>query len=245
MEASCNWRADLCVRPIYYKSRGLCGRHYALARRHGILDAEYPKPALAAVCKADDCTRPRVTKGYCHGHYVHYEYRGLPGPMGKPKHFLSNVDLDAETGTCVICGPATPVLISRRRGTQERYARMCLSLYPALQERALRRLAETSYVLLPEERDAMLAAQGGTCANPVCDVGDDRTSRWTRLAIDHDHTAGPDGVRGLLCRRCNASVGMSPGDRLRGVLGLAVYLARHERPDLLSELDSVLGAVRP
>jgi hypothetical protein len=122
---------------------------------------------------------------------------------------------------------------------------MCLSLYPAVQERALRRLARVSYVLLPEEREAMLAAQGGTCANPVCSLGDDGKSRWTRLAIDHDHTAGPDGVRGLLCWRCNVSVGMSPGDRLEGVLGLAVYLARHERPDIVPELDAVLNGVRP
>ncbi len=100
----CKWREAPCQREIYYLSRGLCARHYALARRRGILAEEYPKPVMPAVCKAENCTRPRVTKGYCHGHYVHYEYRGHTGPMGPPKHFLSDVDLDDETATCAVCG---------------------------------------------------------------------------------------------------------------------------------------------
>src|SRR4051812_2411464 len=97
VEGTCNWKEESRKNAIYYKSRKLCARHYALARRRGILEQEYPKPALAAICKAEDCTRPRVTKGYCHGHYVHHEYRGLTTPMGAPKHFLSDVNLDAET----------------------------------------------------------------------------------------------------------------------------------------------------
>ncbi|MFQ1000919.1 endonuclease domain-containing protein [Modestobacter sp. SSW1-42] len=198
---------------------------------------------LDAVCKAEGCTRPRVTKGYCHGHYVHHEYRGLTTPMGKPKHFLTNVDLGEETATCALCGDNTPVLISYRRGTGERYARMCLSLYPGVQERALNRLAKSSYVLTATEREALLERQGGICANPSCDARDDDTSRWTRLATDHDHRSTDHAVRGLLCRRCNASIGMAPGDSLIGVLGLAVYLAAHERPRMAGVLDGLLNEV--
>jgi hypothetical protein len=242
---NCQWKEATCDRAIQYKSRGLCAKHYARARYKGILERDFPKPVLDAVCKADDCTRPRVTKGYCHPHYIHHEYRGLKTPLGKPKHFLSDVDLDSETATCALCGPNTPVLVSYRRGSRERYARMCLSLYPGVQERALRRLVNSTYMLTTEQREALLAAQGGTCGNPVCGAGDDLTSRWTRLSIDHDHDhpTSQEGVRGLLCRRCNASVGMAPGDRLSGVLGLAVYLARHERPDLVARLSGVLGMV--
>lgn len=196
---------------------------------------------LNAICKAADCARPRVTKGYCHGHYVHHEYRGLTAPMGKPKHFLTNVDLEEETATCALCGENTPVLISYRRGSGERYARMCLSLYPGVQARALSRLAETSYVLTTAERQALLEKQGGVCANPSCDAGDDETSRWTRLATDHDHASADHAVRGLLCRRCNASIGMAPGDCLIGVLGLAAYLATHERPHVAGVLHGLLN----
>jgi hypothetical protein len=237
----CEWNEDRCAREVYYRSRRLCARHYALARRRGILDDLYPKPILPAVCKADDCTRPRVTKGYCHGHYVHHEYRGLMTPMGPPKHFLSDVNLDEETATCAICGNGAPVLVSRRRGSVERYARMCMSLYPGVQERAQQRLAATSYALTTAEREELLAEQGGTCANPSCNTPDSEASRWVRLATDHDH-ASPDGaVRGLLCRRCNASIGMAPGDNLTGVLGLAVYLAEYEHPEAAGELRRLLG----
>ena len=236
----CQWKSATCERDVYYISRKLCGRHYALARRQGVLDDEYPKPVLDAVCKAEGCTRPRVAKGYCHGHYVHHEYRGLTTPMGKPKHFLTNVDLGEETATCALCGKNTPVLISYRRGTGERYARMCLSLYPGVQERALNRLVESSYVLTATEREALLAQQGGVCANPSCDARDDDTSRWTRLATDHDHQSTDHAVRGLLCRRCNASIGMAPGDGLIGVLGLAVHLARHEVDQLTDQLTGAL-----
>ena len=242
---TCQWRQSTCDRDIQYKSRGLCAKHYARSRYKGILERDFPKPVLDAVCKADDCTRPRVTKGYCHSHYVHHEYRGLKTPLGKPKHFLSGVDLDGETATCALCGPGTPVLVSYRRGSGERYARMCLSLYPGVQERALRRLVDTTYMLTTDQREALLAVQGGTCANPVCDARDDPTSRWTRLSIDHDHEhpTSQEGVRGLLCRRCNASIGMCPGDRLSGALGLAIYLARYEQPDLVDQLNGVLKLV--
>jgi hypothetical protein len=236
----CQWKESTCERDVYYISRRLCARHYALARRQGFLDDEYPKPVLDAICKAEGCTRPRVTKGYCHGHYVHHEYRGLTAPMGKPKHFLTNVDLDEETATCALCGENTPVLISYRRESGERYARMCLSLYPGVRERALNRLAKTSYVLTTAEREELLKKQGGVCANSSCAAQDDDTSRWTRLATDHDHAAADDAVRGLLCRRCNASIGMAPGDNLMGVLGLALYLARYEAEALVGALTGAL-----
>ncbi len=184
-----------------------------------------------------------MTKGYCHGHYVHHEYRGLKTAMGPPKHFLSDVDLDEETATCAICGEGTPILVSRRRGSGERYARMCMSLYPGVRERAQQRLAATSYALTAAERDEMLAQQGGTCANPSCDTPDAETSRWVRLSTDHDHASVAGAVRGLLCRRCNAAIGMAPGDNLTGVLGLAVYLAEYEHPGMAGELRRLLGSL--
>ena len=163
--------------------------------------------------------------------------------MGPPKHFLSDVNLDEETATCTICGEGSPVLVSRRRGSGERYARMCLSLYPGVQERAQQRLAATSYALTAAERIEMLAQQGGTCANPSCDTPDAETSRWVRLSTDHDHASEDGAVRGLLCRRCNASIGMAPQDNLTGVLGLAVYLAEYERPETAGELRRLLGSL--
>jgi hypothetical protein len=120
---------------------------------------------------------------------------------------------------------------------------MCLSRYPAVQKRGRDWLAATSYGLTDDERAALLERQGGVCANPSCGRPDSGESRWSRLATDHDHGSPDDNVRGLLCRLCNASIGMAPGDNLTGVLGLAVYLAEYERPESAGELSGLLGSL--
>jgi Recombination endonuclease VII len=101
----------------------------------------------------------------------------------------------------------------------------------------------TSWALTDEERAARLAEQGGVCANPSCRRPDSDTSRWSRLATDHDHASPDNNVRGLLCRLCNASIGMAPGDSLTGVLGLAVYLAAYEHSNLVEAIGDLLDAV--
>lgn len=83
MNAACRWKGAACERETHYESRGLCSKHYSPTRRRGILE-EYPKPVLPAICKVEGCTRPRVTKGYCHSHYIRLEYHGLSGPLGPP-----------------------------------------------------------------------------------------------------------------------------------------------------------------
>lgn len=68
------------------------------------------------------------------------------------------------------------------------------------EETAARQL-ERRYGILPGERDAMLAAQGDSCA--ICGA-DDPGSRqgWN---TDHDHGTGV--VRGILCHGCNVGLG--------------------------------------
>ena len=53
------------------------------------------------------------------------------------------------------------------------------------------------YGMTPEDREAMLEAQGGMCA--IC-------GQTKELVIDHDHKTGR--VRGLLCRHCNFVIGL-------------------------------------
>lgn len=75
----------------------------------------------------------------------------------------------------------------------------------------------------------MLVQQRGVCA--IC-KGVLNSSRYTKLAVDHDHKTGR--VRGLLCTNCNTAVGLmkdSPG-RLRAA---ANYLA-----DTKSDVEDIV-----
>jgi hypothetical protein len=57
------------------------------------------------------------------------------------------------------------------------------------------------YGLREADYDAMLAAQGGSCAMCHCFPHSKRNANHKYFSIDHDHETGY--VRGLLCVRCN------------------------------------------
>jgi hypothetical protein len=76
--------------------------------------------------------------------------------------------------------------------------------------------ALAQYGLTIESYDAMLTEQAGVCA--IC--GRENASK-RRLAVDHDHATGE--VRGLLCNRCNAGIGLL-GDTAEAVARAVVYL---------------------
>lgn len=63
------------------------------------------------------------------------------------------------------------------------------------------------YGLSPEEYDALLVAQDNKCA--ICEEPETSSDRrWgglKRLAVDHCHNTGK--IRGLLCSRCNTTLG--------------------------------------
>ncbi len=72
-------------------------------------------------------------------------------------------------------------------------------------ERARRHHLKRQYDITPEEYDAMLEKQDGSCA--ICHSetpGNSRRSIY--FAVDHCHTTG--AVRGLLCHQCNTALGL-------------------------------------
>ena len=71
--------------------------------------------------------------------------------------------------------------------------------------------------------DALLLLQHGRCA--ICDQPEDNS--W-ELSVDHSHTSGR--VRGLLCRRCNAGIGLLR-EAPEALLRAAAYLVRTEEAD--------------
>lgn len=76
------------------------------------------------------------------------------------------------------------------------------------------------YGLTPESYDALHAAQGGVCA--VCRQAETSTNQYgpLNLSVDHCHRTGK--VRGLLCARCNRSLGLL-GDDSERIYALARY----------------------
>ena len=66
-----------------------------------------------------------------------------------------------------------------------------------------------TYRMSKKDYDAMLDAQGGVCA--ICGRADDGSGH--KLSVDHNHETG--AVRGLLCHRCNASLGCLDDDPTR------------------------------
>ena len=95
-------------------------------------------------------------------------------------------------------------------------------LYGGTREYHLRR----RYGLTSAEVNAMIEAQGGTCA--VC--------TGPAQHVDHDHATGE--VRGILCFNCNQALGNARDD-VQVLRGLARYLELHQKPTLRLVVDQV------
>ena len=65
-----------------------------------------------------------------------------------------------------------------------------------------------SYGLQVKDWDALFARQGGVCA--ICGQPETRynnkSKKTQKLCVDHNHRT--DAVRGLLCHRCNSTIGL-------------------------------------
>jgi hypothetical protein len=83
----------------------------------------------------------------------------------------------------------------------------------------------SSYGMTAMDYDAMLAAQGGRCANPGCRT--DAPRGMGRFHVDHDHRTGK--IRGLLCNGCNLALGhLGDGCNNDRIFGLHAYAMSHE-----------------
>jgi hypothetical protein len=101
------------------------------------------------------------------------------------------------TKRCSHCGETKPIddffpRRSRKDGRVE-YCRPCAQL-----RKRMNGLHER-YGITPQEFDALMTSQGGGCA--ICR----KPPRSRRLHVDHEHVTGR--IRGLLCFKCNASIG--------------------------------------
>ncbi len=76
-----------------------------------------------------------------------------------------------------------------------------------------------NYKLTVEQYDAIFAYQGGVCYACKCS----EPVKGRRLSVDHDHATGL--VRGLLCSRCNPTLGKIENAYKRYGLGKVLDLS--------------------
>jgi hypothetical protein len=84
---------------------------------------------------------------------------------------------------------------------------------PEGKEKALDMYRRRQYGMMPDEFAILVSAQSGLCA--ICDLPMESPQ------VDHCHVTGR--VRGLLCFRCNTSIGML-GDNAAGLRRALTYL---------------------
>lgn len=88
-----------------------------------------------------------------------------------------------------------------------------------LAARGRRHSLKKKYQITVEQYETMLQQQGGVCA--ICSAAPGKR----RLHVDHDHATRK--IRGLLCLRCNVTVGVV--EKRAELLQLAAaYVARHK-----------------
>ena len=122
------------------------------------------------------------------------------------------VGLMPNTKVCPQCTDELPLDSFTPRGSKvSSWCRPCSRSYarsrrqePDYKERRLfsgwKYELKAKYNITPDDYDALLASQSGVCA--IC-LGPQEGQK--RFAVDHDHASGR--VRGLLCTRCNRSLG--------------------------------------
>ena len=115
------------------------------------------------------------------------------------KHRLLEIDEKTKTGVCKECGATTIVFRKGKNGRSNYW----LCEYTTRWVHLLRK-----YGVTKEQYKAMETAQGGCCL--MCGEPD------PELCVDHDHndpshnddTSAKKKVRGLLCHRCNVTLGL-------------------------------------
>ena len=213
MDNDSTCRLEDCSRPIKYKAGKLCNAHYLQWRR----GKPFTRPRDRAIgeCAFEDCGRVVTARGLCSGHYQQsikgYELRRL----NRGKHALTVRDAEGRK-ECQLCREWKPESAYRRhKSTSDGFQSRCRECYlreydsDAARVRRLKR----HYGLTEAEYDAMVVAQGDSCA--ICGTTDRQGKSWH---IDHDHACCPGNkscgkcVRGLLCAICNQGLGHARDD---------------------------------
>ena len=179
-------------------------------------------------CGADGCERPLLCRGLCRSHYQRARAAGTIEmfPDRPDWHRISDLDPQALTATCSVCGPVRVRVRSGGRGAEcetrraehrSRARKNPRNPNPLGRSRKMR--AVWKYGISLEQLDALIERAGGQCE--ICSTPIDFDEDG---CVDHDHATG--AVRGILCRRCNYALGWLD-DQPSRALAAHLYLTAH------------------
>lgn len=213
---------DVCDRPA--ERVGLCKAHYLRRLRGQSLDTPIRATVVGGTkgtCASEGCGEPAFCRKLCRDHYeAEPDIRERRLERDRERHHRRKHD---------------PEYKANMKERKKRYYQTPKGRAQASKD--LRRWRENGgaewsrnynltylYGITLEQRDAMLAEQGGVCA--LCGSADP-APRW---CIDHDHACCPGGkscgkcIRGVLCLKCNSGLGLFDDDPIR-LRDAAAYLA--------------------
>jgi hypothetical protein len=130
---------------------------------------------------------------------------------GKPRRKFNIQPEDGAYRVCARC--SVPKLLEEFYSSRTTYCRVCVSdrhkeTLAKIPEINKRYAVKRYYGITLEDKEAMLAAQGGKCL--ICGGTESRGKGW---AVDHDHSCCPGTktcgkcIRGILCSTCNNGLG--------------------------------------
>lgn len=210
-----------------HNSLGYCKAHAQRLRLYGDPGPAEFRPAKRTddttddptlQCAVADCPRRKWALGYCSTHYRRWTRHGdvnhAPHVKLKPKEPCSDEG----------CGEPREALGLCNHHYQQQYRRQNPP-DPGSQRERSRRFALKKYGLTLEAYESRLDEQGGRCA--ICQSpypGGNGYDNYS-LVVDHDHSTGK--VRGLLCRNCNAGLGLL-GDTAERIATALEYIRRSQ-----------------
>ena len=140
-------------------------------------------------------------------------------------------DETLSTKRCTQCGGLKPLSnftkdCIERKGCRAQCKKCTRRMRQTSQYRLIKRKADlkANYNLTLVQYQALLTRQKGRCA--VCGSKTSKSKRHKYLVVDHDHRTKQ--IRGLLCVKCNAAIGLLD-DSTRRCLQFAKYLTEKPR----------------
>lgn len=235
----------VCTRPMTNKKLRMCNAH-SLQISRGV-ELSIPRqrrgdvPFGSQACSFDGCDRPVRARGFCVNHYwqSRHSEKVVPVYTGR-RPDGSRVARDSEgRKQCATCREWLPeAAFGRANRAPDLLRYQCKDCEKVIRGRdkdkarinKIERVFNLPYADFLDMLD-MLEAQEHRCY--VCGVHEDDT--FNGLVIDHDHSCCPESsqscgecIRGLLCGRCNLTLGMT-GDSIDVLTSLIAYVSKFER----------------